>query len=69
MKSRNGRKNMTHEKSSDSEKSGSSKVEWSETEVNEMLEEMNERAQTAINPGDPLANYSSISPRNVREAA
>ena len=61
---------MTHEpKSTDSEQSQTNKVEWSETEVNEMLEEMNERAQTAINPGDPLANYSSISPRSEREAA
>jgi hypothetical protein len=52
-----------------SEQPPSNKVEWSETEVTEMLEEMNERAQTAIKPGDPLANYSSISPRTERKAA
>jgi hypothetical protein len=61
---------MTHELKSDKAKQpASSKVEWSETEVTEMLDEMNERAQAAINPGDPLANYSSISPRSEREAA
>lgn len=61
---------MSHEpKATGNEPPKASKVEWSETEVNEMLEEMNERAQTAINPGDPLANYSSISPRTEREAA
>jgi hypothetical protein len=61
---------MGHEqKVTGNEQPKASKVEWSETEINEMLEEMNERAQTAINPGDPLANYSSISPRTEREAA
>jgi hypothetical protein len=44
-------------------------VVWSESEVNEAIEEISERAQSALTPHDRRADYSSITPRNARQAA
>jgi hypothetical protein len=44
-------------------------VVWSESEVSEAIEEISERAQSALTPHDRRADYSSIAPRNARQAA
>jgi hypothetical protein len=44
-------------------------VGWSESEVNEAIEEISERAQSALTPYDRRDDYSSITPRDARQAA
>lgn len=41
----------------------------SASEIDEAIEEMSERAQGSLSPQDRRADYSSISPRDTRQAA
>lgn len=47
----------------------SNPLKFSESEVQEIIDEMGEQAESVTKPEDRRALYSSISPRDEREAA